>query len=67
MALARAGGKRHRIRRVGAMYELSWQFEVKYAGSRLLFHRTMRRDTDRAGAERFAKKWGCPMPTDGDS
>jgi len=63
MALARAGGKNHRIKRIMFdVYELSWSYEVKYGGSRILWHRTMRRDTDKKGAERFAKKWGCPMP-----
>lgn len=59
MVLARAGGKRHHIRRVfDDCYVLSWQYEHKYSGSRILYHRTIYRDTDRKGAERFAKKWG---------
>jgi hypothetical protein len=63
MPLPRSGGKRHHIRRIMFdVYVLSWQYEVKYSGSRLLFHRTMTRETDKKGAERFAKKWGCPMP-----
>ena len=53
MALARAGGKNHRIKRIMFdVYELSWSYEVKYGGSRILWHRTMRRDTDKKGAER---------------
>lgn len=63
MPPARAGGKHHRIQyHGGGIYVLSWQYEIKYTGSRLLFHRTMSRDTDRKGAERFAKKWGCELP-----
>jgi hypothetical protein len=65
MSPPRAGGKNHRIRYIGwAMYEISWQYEMKYASSRILHHRTIVRDTDKKGAERFAKKWGCPMPDD---
>jgi hypothetical protein len=33
----------------------------KVRGSRLLWHRRTERWTDKAGARRFAKKWGCPM------
>lgn len=67
MALVRAGGKRHRIRKVREdEYALSWQYEVKYNGSRILHHRLVERDTDRKGAEKFAKKWGCPMPEDAE-
>lgn len=61
--LARAGGKRHRISyHGGGIYVLSWSYEHKYSGSRILHHRNVTRDTDRKGAERFAKKWGCAMP-----
>lgn len=61
--MARAGGRDHRIRRLGFdEYELSWRVEYKINGSRILHHRMMHRDTNRAGAERFAKKWGCPLP-----
>ncbi len=65
MAPARSGGTRHRISKLGFDdYELSWQHEIKYGGSRILHHRTMRRETNRKGAEKFAKKWGCPMPSE---
>lgn len=56
----RAGGRRHRIGYVLGVYTISWSYEVKYG--RLLGHRSITRDTDRKGAERFSKKWGCPMP-----
>ena len=53
----------HNIRRIGAdHYRLSWSFDTKIAGSRLRWPRTITRDTDEAGALRFAKKWGCSMP-----
>ena len=62
MPPARAGGKRHRIRYIGGGdYELSWSYEHKYSGSRILWHRRISRITDKKGAEQFAKKWGCPM------
>lgn len=58
----------HNIRKLMyGTYRLSWSFDMKYSGSRLRFPRTVTRDTDRAGAERFAKKWGCPMPADKES
>lgn len=61
--LPRSGGKRHYVKRIYSdCYEIGWAFEWKFRGSRLLHHRWIRRDTDRKGAERFAKKWGCPMP-----
>jgi hypothetical protein len=62
MPLARSGGRRHHIRRFGQDYVLSWEYEYKVGGSRLLWHRQMERWTDEAGARRFATKWGCPMP-----
>lgn len=63
MPMARGGSKNHRIARHGFDdYELSWQVEVKYASSRILHHRTMSRFTNRAGAEKFAKRWNVPMP-----
>lgn len=63
MPAARTGGSGHRILRLGGGdYEIAWSYEVKFTGSRLLFHRTMRRVTDRKGAERFAKRWGVRIP-----
>lgn len=43
-------------------YRLSWTFDTKVAGSRLRFPRTITRDTDYAGAMRFAKKWELTVP-----
>lgn len=57
------GGYGHRIQRVGPdHYRLSWTHDRKYAGSRLRHPVTVRRDTDEAGARRFAAKWGVRMP-----
>jgi len=47
---------------MGDCYRLSWSFDVKLQGSRLRWPRTMTRDTDEAGALRFAKKWNIAMP-----
>lgn len=56
-------GYGHRITFVHAgFYRLHWTHDVKYPTSRLRFPRTITRDTTKAGAERFAKKWGCRMP-----
>jgi hypothetical protein len=53
----------HRIQRIGSdHYRLSWTFDTKIAGSRLRWPRTITRDTDEAGALRFAEKWGRKMP-----
>jgi len=63
MALVRSGSYGHKI-----VYErpdeyvLIWTTDSKYMGSRLRFSRGWRRDTNRRGAERFAKKWSVAMP-----
>lgn len=38
-------------------YRLFWTVDFYYSGSRLRFPRQFSRDTDLAGARRFAKKW----------
>jgi hypothetical protein len=45
-------------------FRLSWVYNKRVAnrGRHLIWPTRITRDTDRAGAERFAKKWGCPMP-----
>jgi len=54
---------KHHIQLIGRdHYRLSWSFDTKIAGSRLRWPRTITRDTDQAGAERFAKKWSVKMP-----
>lgn len=63
MSRVRPGGSGHRIELVGGIYRLRWYYEVKTGRiGRQRGHRRITRDTDRAGAERFAKKWGCAMP-----
>ncbi len=60
MRPARAGGRGHRVAYIGyGTYRLSWRYEVKHG--RLLGHRTVTRDTDEKGAERFAKKWNVAI------
>lgn len=56
-------GYGHRIQFIGwGVYRLWWSFDTKIGGSRLRWPRTRSRGTDREGAERFSKKWGCAMP-----
>lgn len=58
-------GYHHHVQRLCSdTFRLSWRFDYKVAGSRLRFTRVMTRDTDEAGARRFAAKWGCNMPED---
>lgn len=58
-----SGSKGHWIARVGFdHYRLSWIVDRYYEGSRLRFPTAYRRDTDKAGAERFARRWGVTMP-----
>ena len=57
--------KTYRIQRFGPdEFVISWAFDQCYRNSRQRFSNGSRRDTDRAGAERFAKKWGIQMPAD---
>jgi len=59
-------GYGHHIQRLGHdLYRLSWSWDRKYRTSRLRFPQRMVRDTDLAGAVRFAKKWGCQLPEEG--
>lgn len=44
-------------------WRLSWVVDFYYPGTRLRFPRRFYRDTDEAGARRFAKKHGIVMPT----
>jgi hypothetical protein len=53
----------HKIQRLCRdCYRLSWTVDRYYSGSRLRFPTRYTRDTDEAGARRFAKKWGAAMP-----
>ncbi len=56
-------GHGHRIQYIGmGYYRLAWSYDKHYRNSRLRYPRRLTRDTDRKGAERFAKKWGCTLP-----
>lgn len=63
VALIRSGSYSHKI-----VYErpdeyvLIWRTDHKSGGSRLRWPRVHQRDTNKKGAERFAKKWGIQMP-----
>jgi hypothetical protein len=49
----------HDVRMIaGDHFRLSWTVDHKYPSSRQRFPRSHSRDTDEAGAERFAKRWG---------
>jgi hypothetical protein len=61
MPLLKGGGYGHNIAPMPGFYRLSWKYDVKHG--RIRYPRIMSRDTDRAGAERFAKKWGLRVPT----
>ena len=43
-------------------WEIAWTIDRKVAGSRLRWTTTFRRLTDYAGAVRFARKHGLPLP-----
>lgn len=56
-------GYGHRIAQFGPDdFRISWTHDRYYSNSRLRFPRVITRYTDRAGAERFSKKWGCKLP-----
>jgi hypothetical protein len=44
------------------VYRISWSYDYKPKGLRYTITRRVTRDTDREGAERFCKKWGCKTP-----
>ena len=48
----------------GVYYFLSWTFDHYYPGSRLRYPSIRTRQTDRKGAERFAKKWKIEIEND---
>lgn len=58
-----AGSYGHAIQRLGNdHFRLSWVVDRYYPTSRLRHPRVCTRDTDEAGARRFAKRWGVPLP-----
>jgi hypothetical protein len=61
VATTPSGSRRHKIQYLGHDdYRLSWT-TYRSAG-RMLHPTTYSRDTNRAGAERFAKKWRITLP-----
>lgn len=43
-------------------YVISWHYDRYYTGTRGRFPQRRSRDTDLAGARRFAKRWGLEVP-----
>lgn len=66
MGRFRGGGSyAHSMQRFGRdHFRLHWTVDRYYPDSRLRFPRGCNRDTDLAGAKRFAKRWGLPEPKD---
>lgn len=71
MSRLNRGGYGHHIRYLGtvtghAYYEISWTWDRYLKGRNWRHPTTIYRDTDAAGARRFAKKWGIdpPQPTE---
>jgi hypothetical protein len=59
----RRGSYNHWVRRMGHdWFRIGWTLDYYYTGSRLRFPRGFNRDTDFAGARRFAKHWNLPAP-----
>lgn len=53
----------HHIRKIGPdHFRLSWTVDHKCRGSRLRFPRSHSRDTDEAGAKKFAERWELTFP-----
>lgn len=58
-----SGSYGHVVRKMGDdWYRIFWTVDRFYSGSRLRFPRGSSRDTDLAGAKRFAKRWGLSKP-----
>ena len=65
MGRGNSGGYAHRIRRVRAdVYLIAWSFDVVPKGRRFRLVKRGSQETNRAGAECFAKKWDIKMPED---
>lgn len=59
------GSYGHRISKLmHDVYQISWVVDRYYKDSRLRHPTGCCRTTDRAGALRFAKRWGVQMPED---
>lgn len=58
-----SGSYGHAVRRIGNdHYRLHWTVDRYYPNSRLRFPRGHSRDTDLAGARRFAQRWQLDPP-----
>lgn len=58
-----AGSYGHTITHVAPdHYRLHWTVDRYYSDSRLRHPRSASRDTDKAGANWFARRWGVTMP-----
>ena len=63
MSRFQSGSYGHKIHRIGRdQFRLHWTVDHYYASSRLRHPRVASRDTDKDGAERFAKRWKISMP-----
>jgi hypothetical protein len=60
------GGYGHRVQKLGPDwgYRLHWTWDRYYPDQRVRYPQRMYRDTDRAGAERFVKRWGLSWMED---
>jgi hypothetical protein len=60
--------KSHWVERISSdHYRLHWVVDRYYSWSNLRHPRSYRRDTDEAGAKRFAKRWNVEIPNPGYS
>jgi hypothetical protein len=67
MALVRSGSYGHRIAKISnAEYLVSWSTDTKPSGCRYRMVKRSSRYTDKAGAERFCKRWKISMPEEQD-
>ena len=58
-----SGSRGHWWKRLGPdRYQIGWIVDVYYENSRLRWPRGNGRDTDLAGAKRFARRWGLIVP-----
>lgn len=57
-----SGSHNHGVKKIGPdHYRLSWEVDRRSKSVRYRLPTRHTRDTDEAGAKRFAKKWGCEV------
>jgi hypothetical protein len=62
------GGYGHRVVKLCfGGYRLSWKWDRYYDGQRCSYPQVVHRDTDKAGAERFVKRWKLTWQDDGNA